>query len=809
MNRFLFNALEPLSLFRKGLMCLLSLSAALIVVVLYILFSTTGLKLTVDCLSYWTPYTFQYEQLEGRLIDRIYVKNLVCEGPQFRLDANILQLHYRFSDLFAPQPLIKGVQGKGLQLLLKQKKSSQQDLPKLASLWDSEAAIPLPLKWAPGYSIKQIFVEDFTVDWGGTPYHAEQLIVQSKKTEDSYELSSVYYAGNLGKLQGYFDHAITLDWDLNLPQHSLSTQGTWYFPNRIIHDPKNKLALYLTLDKTEFAGHHLENINLALSGTHDKHTALLTGSLDHHAFTGKVFGILNQNTWEGHLFEWHSDAPRVKDLAPFEAKTQLSFDKEHVTLQLDSQLGPKLSSKLVATVETEAPYRLSGEIHQTQTKLKHLAALFPALADQRGEVSGDFNLSGHLFAPEFTGRCTLRDMSINPKVWGTKGSLDMLTVDLKADQQLALQGHGTWGNGPFQCNGQGSFKTKSPDIRVHLSGQSLRLCDTTEYQVVGSPELDIILSEGRATVTGTCHIPQATIEPLQKTTLKTRSQDVTIRSAPKQAKPTTASSSLLDVLESRITLTLGDNIRFKGYGLTSRVTGQLELHQQPQQPPKGRGELQIVEGKYRAYGKIFDIAQGKLMFSGGPLLDPILHIRAQRKITTAPDPTVTAMATDPTPIIVGVQLSGPVKTPKISLYATPNLSDQDIMSYLVVGRPQNALSDSQAEILLQAARQVAGLLGNHRKDVHWDLAEKLKLDHIALKKKSSTVKSALGNPLEDSVLTLGKQLSDRLYLHYSLGLADTTSMLGLRYLMGKHVILEANAGTQASSADVLFTFESN
>ena len=98
-------------------------------------------------------------------------------------------------------------------------------------------------------------------------------------------------------------------------------------------------------------------------------------------------------------------------------------------------------------------------------------------------------------------------------------------------------------------------------------------------------------------------------------------------------------------------------------------------------------------------------------------------------------------------------------------------------------------------------------MGNSRKDVRFDLAEQLKLDQFGFSKKPNHIPTPGHNPLEDTVFVLGKQLSDRLYMNYSVGIVDSASQFGLRYLLGKNVTIEAAAGTQASSADVLLSFE--
>ena len=201
-------------------------------------------------------------------------------------------------------------------------------------------------------------------------------------------------------------------------------------------------------------------------------------------------------------------------------------------------------------------------------------------------------------------------------------------------------------------------------------------------------------------------------------------------------------------LNTQIDILLGENITYKGYGLTSRVSGHLQIRKQPGQPPKAKGNLYLVDGQYRAYGKVFDVERGELIFSGGPVFDPVINIRAQRKIIPSRS---FADVTTPSLIIAGIQLAGPIKHPKTTVYSTPSMSEQDVISYLVVGRAFN--------------------------------------------------------PSDDTFLSFSKQLTDKLYLQYSMGVEGTMSNLGLRYLLGKNVTLEASTTTEAASADIVFSFE--
>ena len=60
---------------------------------------------------------------------------------------------------------------------------------------------------------------------------------------------------------------------------------------------------------------------------------------------------------------------------------------------------------------------------------------------------------------------------------------------------------------------------------------------------------------------------------------------------------------------------------------------------------------------------------------------------------------------------------------------------------------------------------------------------------------------------DDASLMLGKQLSDRLYLTYAIGLFDAVSTVMLRYTLTRSLHLEARSSTEANSLDIIWEKE--
>ena len=383
-----------------------------------------------------------------------------------------------------------------------------------------------------------------------------------------------------------------------------------------------------------------------------------------------------------------------------------------------------------------------------------------------------------------------------------KAHIEKLHLSISKKQKISLSGQGMLGSGLFHIQGEGSLDKKEPYLNIHLKGEQLLLSDTPEYYIVANPDLTLSLKNSGPLLQGNIFIPHAEIKSFKNPETLTPSEDVKIISKKIAQKPS-YTYSLSHLLKSNITITLGDKILYEGHGIKTKAKGQINIKQSPGQPIKAKGRITLVKGKYRAYGKRFDISEGELLFTGGVIDNPTLNIRAERKIKVSPSVKSFHAQNE---IKAGVRFVGPLKDSRLEFYSSPALSTADIISYLVVGQPQSEVSQSQAGILLEALTQLTLFSGKKRSDVQLTLAEQLKLHQFSISKKEG--KSIAGHsPFEDTVLVLGKELSDRLYLHYSLGLMDSSNSIGFRYFVNKNITLEASTGTEGSSADLLLTFE--
>jgi translocation and assembly module TamB len=211
-------------------------------------------------------------------------------------------------------------------------------------------------------------------------------------------------------------------------------------------------------------------------------------------------------------------------------------------------------------------------------------------------------------------------------------------------------------------------------------------------------------------------------------------------------------------------------------GLTARLTGTITLRSSSDEITRGTGELSIEEGKYAAYGRRLDIERGRLVFSGGPVNNPGVDIRAVKEY---PD------------VKAGVNVRGTLLQPRLTFFSEPSLPQSQIVSLILAGgsleSAQNRANPNQAgnEALAQGSAILAQQLG-----------ARVGIEDVSLE----------SNLANETSLVLGKYLSPRLYVSYGISFTEQLNTLKLRYSLSDRWTVKTEVG-QARGADLVYTIE--
>jgi translocation and assembly module TamB len=149
------------------------------------------------------------------------------------------------------------------------------------------------------------------------------------------------------------------------------------------------------------------------------------------------------------------------------------------------------------------------------------------------------------------------------------------------------------------------------------------LIHSPELRLWVSPDLHMTVSRRQAEVKGTIRVPEAFITPRNLTGTVSPSRDVVIVGARPDQEQRDWS------LHADVMVFAGENVRVDAFGLRGKVEGQLRVVDLPSKPVTGEGALQVKEGTFVFYGRGVQIETGRLLFSGGPIDNPGIEVRAE------------------------------------------------------------------------------------------------------------------------------------------------------------------------------------
>ena len=456
--------------------------------------------------------------------------------------------------------------------------------------------------------------------------------------------------------------------------------------------------------------------------------------------------------------------------------TRLTLVSDPDTHKLDLRVSDAADIDLAVALEaTRIPGRdfgdlpLSGSVKGKTRQVGLLPLLVETIDNASGELALDFNVAGHVSAPVLDGEARL-----------SRGSLDFYQANLRLrdlrstirlkDTTLTLEADGKAGDGSLAINGRLGWQDRRLNGELSLTGDRLLVANVPEARVYASPDLRFRLDDRRINVTGEVAVPEARITPADTANAVLVSADEHIL----RPEATEGTDTPFEVA-SDVRLSLGSNVRISAYGLTGKVAGAVRTQTAPNESTVASGELEVDDGVYKAYGKELEVERGKLLFTGGPVTDPGVDLRATRELPGYK---------------VGVIVRGPLRRPQLTLFSEPSLPQHQIASMLIVGRTsiQDEEGDTSAELSPeeQGGALLAGQLGKY-----------VGLDDVGLTRNAST---------GDQSLVLGKYLSPRLYVSYGISLVEEINTLKLRYTIGDRWTLSAESGSE-TAMDVEYRIE--
>lgn len=415
---------------------------------------------------------------------------------------------------------------------------------------------------------------------------------------------------------------------------------------------------------------------------------------------------------------------------------------------------------------------LDGSIEAKISQLQTITEFVPELSDLEGEASLQGTVSGTVGAPVLLGRFEWLEGAAQFPTLGIRPTDISLVAEITG-QELSFRATGRSGDGSFEADGRFDLAAEQLEGRATLAGENLLLANLPELRLAASPDLRFHYVGRDLVIGGEVNIPTARLSGLAGPTAVGTSPDEVIVGVSAQAEDDTLS------VRSRIRVTVGADAQVQAAGLRGSIEGSILTVIEPQALPWGRGELRVVDGTFSAFGQRLAIESGRLIYTGGPLENPGLEIRATRRVET---------------VTAGALVRGTLQQPEISVFSDPPMSQAEVLSYLTLGRGLDELQSGEMNMVNQAANSLAlsggGLIAS-------DLGRRLGFDDVSV-----TADDDAGGAL----VMVSKYLGGGLYVSYGVGLFDTVNTLRLRYQINQRLSLEATSGEEAA-ADLFYTFE--
>ncbi len=460
----------------------------------------------------------------------------------------------------------------------------------------------------------------------------------------------------------------------------------------------------------------------------------------------------------------------------------------------------------------EASTPLSGGLSLIVPQLQVWAPWLPPGWRLGGALRVAASFNGSFGQPEYRGDISGENLGVRNLFEGIHLQQGKLLVDLNGSEAQIREADFRDGNGAgwLRLSGGARF-TDGLVVDLRVATERLRLLDRYDRRITLSGAANLSLRPQELSARGAFTIDEGLVDATQADA-PNLSSDVRVRNraplaAPRVAgtpgvmvdtalgtarEPTraaaaaasplaaAAATSPLAAADVDLRVALGPALRLRGRGLDTLLRGELRLT-----TPKGlftvNGVVRAEEGTYTAYGQNLRIARGNLTFSG-TLATPQLDILALRADIDQR---------------VGVVVSGSAVNPRVRLYSEPQLGEFDTLTWLVLGRAPEGLGRDDTALLQRAA--LALLAGERSGDAGF--LQRLGLDELSFSR-------AGAGEVNDTIVSLGKQISKRVYIGYEHALGAAGGTLQLIYRIADRITLRARTGAE-NAIDAVWTWRWN
>jgi translocation and assembly module TamB len=461
------------------------------------------------------------------------------------------------------------------------------------------------------------------------------------------------------------------------------------------------------------------------------------------------------------------DTPILVALERLRLDAKVTNDAVEGTLDLAGSTVNGHVKFAAASLARNAPIKLDGRFDAETLKL--IAPLTGTRAVVDGRATVAVAATGTLGAPVLTGSLAATGVRIESPQYGVRLHDGALRAELTQDSLKLSELRVRGGEGTLTATGTMSRGAKT-DAHVEWRADGLQVFDRPDLRLNVDGKGTLSIAADRASVRGALAARQGYYE-FEKEGAPKLGSDVVVIGRPRPATPAARPRFEAKLLDLDVQLDLGERMRIVGAGIDTMLGGKLRVQSTRQGLIEAHGTLASSRGVYYAFGQRLDIEKGRLIFDGPPD-NPALDIVAKRKNLQ---------------VEAGVEVTGTVRVPRVQLVSTPPVPDSEKLAWLTFGRPLHEVTATDAALLQAAASAVSS--GGKGVPLSRQIAGHFGLDDVAVRG---------GGEPGSQVVALGKRFSDKLYVEYQQGMAATSAMLRLSYVLTRAITLRLDAGATSS-----------
>lgn len=442
---------------------------------------------------------------------------------------------------------------------------------------------------------------------------------------------------------------------------------------------------------------------------------------------------------------------------------------------------------------------LTGELRADDVSLRPYRPMMVGMDRLEGDLTGSVQISGTTTQPNLQGQLGLRGIRVSGPDIPVDVQGGELIVSFDGDQG-DISGYLAAERGRLVITGDGYWPS-SDDWRIGVDLNAVQepiLVVLPQFgRLEAAPDIRIRVTPEQLQVRGDINLPWARLEigDMPSSAITPSGDEIIIterddRQAAIEAQrlaasgegPSTSDELVaagieLDVL---VTLTLGRDMQFSAYGLESGLGGSLEIRQSGG-ALQLFGDVNLVDGRFQAFGQDLLIRRGELLFSGPPDL-PTLDFEAIRNPDITEDD-----------VIAGLRVSGNAQEPNVAVFSEPAMNETSALSYLLRGRAPDASGGGIDSALTTA---LIGMSLGRTGGAVGSIGQAFGIDDLTLDTTGAG---------DESQVAVSGQLTDDIRISYGVGIFSPIAELTLRYTLWRNLYVQAVSGTN-QAVDLIYTF---